>query len=507
MKKILTILSAALLMASCADKLDIDQHGTFDDTNYYKTDSDAESALSAVYTAMPGIEWQYQAVNGYLGDEYWTGMNQRMPMFDMLLEYSFNSDHEMISGYFSGLYSVIARANLVIEKLSPDTPFKAQAIAEAKVFRAWMYFELASMWGEAPLIDHVVSSSEPAPECAAAEELWALIEKDLTEAIESGSLTQKKSVDDRSNYHVTKQYAQALLGKAYLWQGKNAEAVRVLDEVIGSGLYDLYQGPYADIYSVENENGPEFLFESNRVDDLNNPNLSFATFFTGLCAYSRSTGAANNPCKLLIVWGGYLPRQSVFDAFEAEEGPDGYRLHESIKTNEEMTALGYGIDATQTEYSEGLYQWKGRRLLSEFNDGSSSEFRNIRWMRYAEVLLMAAEANIGIDQAKADKYLNEVRTRAHLADKTCTLDAVKTERRLELFGDFCRYKDLQRWGDAATVLADNGKLEPILSIKGVEWKNFSSQYGYKKGKHDYLPIPNEEILANHNIKQHAGWNQ
>lgn len=506
MKKILTIFSAALLLMACTEKLNIDQHGTFDDSNYYKTDSEAESAITAVYCAMSGLEWPYQTVNGYLSDEYWSGQNQRMPMLDALIEYSFSYDHEMISSYFTSLYSIIARANLVIEKVPSDSPFKNQAIAEAKVFRAWMYFELASMWGEAPLVDHVVSSSEEAPSSATAAELWAFAEKDLTEAIESGYLTQKNSLDDRSNYRITKQYAQALLGKVYLWQGKNAEAARVLDEVIGSGLYGLYQGTYGDLYNVENENCPEFLFETNRVDDMNNPNLSFAVFFNGFCAYSRTVAATQNPLELCIVWGGLLPRKSVYDAFEAEEGPEGYRFHESVKSNEDMIALGYGIDATAIEYSEGCYQWKGRWDKNDFNDGTSSVFKNIRWMRYAEVLLMAAEANIGIDQSKADRYLNEVRTRAHLADKTCTLEAIKTERRLELLGDFCRYKDLQRWGDAATVLGENGKLEPILSIRGVEWKNFSTQYGYKQGKHEFLPIPNEEIIANRNIKQHEGWN-
>ena len=96
-----------------------------------------------------------------------------------------------------------------------------------------------------------------------------------------------------------------------------------------------------------------------------------------------------------------------------------------------------------------------------------------------------------------------MRHRAGLGDKACTLDAIKTERRLELFGDFCRYKDLQRWGDAATVLADDGKGEPEFTAAGVEWKRDRAEYGYKTGKHEYLPIPYGELLINKEMHQNS----
>lgn len=512
---ILSILSAlTVMLCSCSDLLDISQHGVLNDDNFYKTDSDAEAAVAAIYGQIPALEMPYVFINGYLSDEYWQGQASRGADLGSYLSYTFASNDSYIDNYFSGLYAVIGKCNLVIDNVKPKTDFMRQAIAEAKTVRAWMFFELTTMWGNAPIVDHVMSSSEDAPSNASAADLWAFIEQDLSDAISSGALTQKQFVSDRSNYRITKQYAQALLGKAYLWQGKNKEAAEVLDEVIGSGLYGLFRGVYGDIYKVENENCEESLFESNKVYDKDNPGLTltFVPSSTGLSAYSRpglveASGGANTLGLLpSACWGGFVPRGSLYQAFVAEEGEDGYRLNESIKTYQFMAEAGYPIAPGYVEYSEGYFGWKGRSCKGDLDINYLCSPRNIHWMRYAEVLLMAAEANIGIDQFKADKYLNEVRERAKLGHKTCTLDAIKTERRLELFGDFIRYKDLQRWGDAATVLADAGKIEPVLSAGGtVTWESFYTSYGYKTGKHEYLPIPDSEILCNKNIKQHDGW--
>ena len=518
-KNIILIVCTVFSLISCNSLLDIPQHGVLDENNFYQTDEDAASAVAAAYADLGGsfsfynLEFTFTTLNGYLGDEYWQGQNSRSATLDAYLEYIFDANDAYIAAHYQNLYSIIGKCNLVVDKVKGDTRFQKQVIAEAKTLRAWMYFELTTLWGNPPLVDHVMSASDDAPTNADPAVLWKFMEDNLTEAISSGALTEKAGLGDRSNYRITKQYAQALLGKVYLWQGKNAEAAAVLEEVIESKLYDLYRGEYGDMYDMENENGPESMFESNRVYDKENHITSFVPSSTGLCGYTRPdmaepNGYANPLHLFWNAWGGFVPRGTVYDAFVAEEGADGYRLNQSIKTYDFMAAAGYPIDPSGVEYSEGFFQWKGRYLTDQFDmyAGSfPSVYRNVRWMRYAEVLLMAAEANIGLNQGKADKYLNEVRERAKLPWKTCDLDAIKTERRLELLGDFCRYKDLQRWGDAKKVLANNGALEPVLSVTGVEWKSFTSTYGYKEGKHETLPFPNAEILANKNIHQHEAW--
>lgn len=510
MKKIYTFLAFIAVLASCTDRLDVPHNGVLDESNFYKSDEDAAAAIAAAYQDIAvgdgqyGFEHVYKIVNGYLSDEYWAGQQDRTNGFCILSDYAFDANNPFIETHYTHLYTVIGKCNLVIDNVKGDTPIQRRAVAEAKTLRAWMYFELTTLWGTPALVEHVSSDK---PTNSTQEALWAFIEKDLTEAIASGALSEKSSKGDRSNYRITKQYAQALLGKAYLWQGKNAEAAKVLDEVIESGLYDLWGGQYGDFYDIPNENNEEVMFASNHILDKNTPVPTYLPAFNGLSLYTRPAILdTSNPLGFpLWSFGGFVPRGSLYDAFVAEEGVDGYRLNESIKTYDFMADAGYALGAGATENSEGYFTWKGRYLDSQTELVLIFQVtdRDAVWMRYAEVLLMAAEANIGIDQTKADKYLNEVRHRAGLGDKACTLDAIKTERRLELFGDFCRYKDLQRWGDAATVLADDGKGEPEFSLTGVEWKRDRAEFGYKTGKHEYLPIPYGELLINKEMHQNS----
>ena len=128
-------------------------------------------------------------------------------------------------------------------------------------------------------------------------------------------------------------------------------------------------------------------------------------------------------------------------------------------------------------------------------------------MRYAEVLLMAAEAYLlSNDQTNALKCINEVRTRAKLnALTSVTLNDIKNEKRLELCNESVRYQDLIRWGDAKTILANQGAKIPSLSSTGVVWPVENQMYGFKD-KNTLLPIPLKETELNSNIQQNNGWN-
>ena len=127
-------------------------------------------------------------------------------------------------------------------------------------------------------------------------------------------------------------------------------------------------------------------------------------------------------------------------------------------------------------------------------------------MRYAEVLLLAAEANLQNGNAEeALKDINLIRSRARLAPlTTVTLDNIKTEKRLELWLECTRYQDLVRWGDAMKVLGKQGEQIPSLTAKGVSWDFKNTDYGFKE-KNMLLPIPLKEKELNPNIKQNVNW--
>ncbi len=522
MKKTITMIATVAvvlgIVSSCSKMLDIPQHGVLDTENFYKTDEDALSAVAAIYGEFEDVfiikefELGYNWLNSYLSDEFWHGQSDRSVDLEMIQSFNFDADNSNISIVFTSLYNVIGKCNVVLDNVKGESDIQQRALAEAKVFRAWMYFELTTLWGNPPIVDHVLNPDEASVPNADPADLWKLMETDLAEAINSGKLVSKSGVYDKSNYRVTKEYAQALLGKVYLWQGKNKEAAQMLQNVIDSHKYDLFRGQYGDMFNGANQNNEEVVFSTHFLEDTQSPVIRLWPSSVGLSAYSRdglnfTAGEPNELNLFANAWGGLAPRGSVYEAFVAEEGKDGYRLNETIKDYDFMASHGYTIRSGFKEFSEGYYFWKGRFVGDDINYNLSfpTVSRDICWMRYAEVLLLAAEAYIGIDQAKADWCLNEVRHRAGLSDKSCTLEALKTEKRLELYGENIRYKDLLRWGDAATVLSDAGKQFPQFSVNGLEWVSLFNSYGFKKGKHENLPYPSTEIMANKNIVQHEAW--
>lgn len=504
-----TLILSSAVLGSCTDELDIQQHGVLDQSTYYKTDDDANEVLTAMYTEIGNLEFAYYTVKNLLSDDYWPGqVSHEGDMWD-LGGYDFGADQPYVDGMFSEYYNVIGKCNVIIDNLTSETDAVKRAKAEAKVVRAWMHFELTTLWGNPPLVDHLLTTSDSAQPNADPATLWAFMEKDLTEAIQSGALMQKSNIDDNTVYHVTKQYAQALLGKVYLWQNKYSDAAAVLDEVINSGLYGLYQGDYADIWSVHHENNREDLFETNFVNDAANPGglLRLHQIMMGLSFSDYNTGS-NTLGLASLGLSACLPTGDLYNAFVAEEGENGYRLNQTIKTPEYMSEHGYKLNTGVTLCGEGYFMWKDHPEKDAYGPSGYDIDNNIRWMRYSEVLLLAAEANLQAgNQSKANTYLNMVRERAKLSDETATLDAIKNEKRLELCGEGVRYQDLVRWGDAPTVLKDRGRISPVFNSSNVvTWEPINgSSYGFKAGKNERLPYPSSELRVNRNIVQNPGW--
>ena len=207
--------AVAVGLASCEDKLDIKQHGVLNYETYYQTDEEAESAATAMYLQMRGLAYNFYLGKNMLTDDFWAGGAQRNDNADLeqLNEFTFGTDQNFLEGMFSGYYGLIYKANVVLGHVKEDTEVMRRARAEAKVFRAWAYFELISMWGNPPLVDHELTSSEYSQPNGKTEELWALVETDLTEAINSGCLSEKASVTDSETWRVTKQYE---IGRAHV---------------------------------------------------------------------------------------------------------------------------------------------------------------------------------------------------------------------------------------------------------------------------------------------------
>ena len=216
---ILTVL-AALALSSCNKLLDVPRKGVIDYDTYYKTDDEIESAGITMYSDVRGWYYNVMLVKNIISDDYFAGGAAHGDNVDMdaLGEFGFNSETGQIEGSFTGYYGLIYHANVIIGHIDPaQSKAAAQAVAEAHLFRAWAYFELTTLWGNPPIVDHELVPSEYKQPNGSTEDLWKLIEDDLTYAVNSGALARKTSQNDATTWRVTKEFGQALLGKAYLW--------------------------------------------------------------------------------------------------------------------------------------------------------------------------------------------------------------------------------------------------------------------------------------------------
>ena len=507
----------SLMTVSCSSELDIEKHGNMGSMDtYYTTDENINSASASLYLSVRSNYFTWYFLKNLLSDDVWCGGGQRGDNGEMekLNEYNFDTNHGSIEGVYSGLYSIIYKANLIIDMTEGETAVMKRAINEAKVFRAWAHFELVSLWGTAPKVDHLLDPSEYRQANSTAADTWAFVEQDLTEAIASGTLPSKSGVDDQeTGIRVTKEFAQALLGKAYLFQGKYSEAASMLDNVINSGKYALFTGEYDAQFHAAANNNCESVFELQKRYDTEQMWTQFDMTFLMQGWRSDKLKYKGDASKLLATgtYGFCNPRKSLYDAFVAWEGTDGYRLNKTILTYQQLNDFGVTISGSNAVYGdEGYFYWKNQSLKEDcvvdqtFFQGM--QFINLKIMRYAEVLLMAAEAQLQAgNSSKALQYINEIRTRAKETPlTTVTLNDIKTEKRLELCLECVRYQDLVRWGDAKTAMAEQGKQVPAFTTDGVQWNWQNTVYGFQD-KNNLLPIPLKELELNPNMQQNPGW--
>ena len=574
-----------MVCTSCSeDLLDIPRKGVMPQSEFYKTDDDAMSALAIAYRYLWMYTYNtnfgsYMFIHNVMTDDLYTGGLNRndQPLWEAVNEYTFGAENTYLSNYFQNNYNMIYRCNLIIDNFvgdNLDTPVKRSAVAQAKVLRARAYTELITLWGTPPLVDHCLTADEYQQPNGDPQELWNLVITDLTDAINSGALARKTSVNEKIAY-ITVGYAQALLGKAYVYMTYSlsggalggsdavaavgraasseywAKAVEALDQVINSNMYQLYDGPFIDICALKTNWSSEHLFEFNRNYNTTT-SLNLATNFEGMIHGGFSNAAIGAfgtvvPCNRS---SNFLnPRKEAYDAMVAWQGADNDRMYGTIRTYDQLVNdMGVGVKTgVWTIYAQdGLFPMK---FFQDENldciTGHATE-RNFPLMRYSEVLLLAAEANLMAgSQGKADEYMNIVRRRAGLPDMSnITLSDIQQEKRCELFLEGTRQYDLIRWGLAAENLKNqgaevgyftaytegatydaNGELiklnstsEGTVTLEGTTYTlgavrqplNESGGYGFIAGKHELLPFPNQEMLLSGEIvggplKQNPGW--
>lgn len=515
------VLFSLFVITSCENQLQIVQPGATSVENFYKTDQDAQEAIAAVYNSWRSTLLIDYYVKNLLSDDVFCGGGSRgdNSIFEQINEYNFGPANSYLSTTFSSYYNIIYLANLIINRIEPDSEIKNRAIAEAKTIRATIYFDLVTLWGSVPLVTTELTPEEFQQPNGSISAIWDLIESDYRDAIQSNSLPAKDSDQNISEpARLTVEAAKAFLGRAQLFQDKNQEALTTLNSVIDSGSYALLDD-YENLLRAVNDFSDESIFEFNSINDKDNPDQGNTIW--GILGGFRSdkldlSGFFSGAHPIYPAgWGFGNPTKKLYETFVEAEGADGYRLNSTIKTYKQLNDMTIELYPGSSLYgSEGYFNWKHRYDGAEVIDGSFglNITANYNIMRYAEVLLLAAEAAIKSgDQSTALLYINQIRKRALLDELTSlTMDDIKLEKRLELCFEGKRFQDLVRWGDTH-FLADQGAKIPVLiglnndNTNHVDYPYTNQVYGFKTGKHELLPFPEHEMNVNQKIKQNPGW--
>ena len=484
--KILLALGLLAFAAACGDDfVDREPVYSIDSENYFNSEDDYNNALIAAYdllqtTYVNVMLGEIASDNTLCGGESATDVIGFQQIDDMI----HTPVNDNLQDIWNWMFAGINRATYIVEfQDKTDFAGKEQILAEARFLRAYYQFELVKWFGPIPLKGDArfeVGDETRIPR-APLSEVYAAIEADLQYAVDN--LADIAPQIGR----VDKSAAQALLGKVYLYQEKFAEAATVLEEVITGGKYTLVDD-FGQIFEMEGENGPGAVFEVQYSDAegagfgcLQCSEGNVAVGFNGIRNY-------NGP----VYDGGFSFNVPVQDAYDAYEPGDSRRdvAILDIEAWAEETGATFGIGYEHTGYYNRKYI--ARKGDANLGDQNLTNPNNYRAIRYADVLLMAAEAlnRGGIDDERARNYLNEVRRRAFGdmdhdigASGDALTDFILEERRLELLGEGHRFFDLVRTGRAADAID-----------------------GFQAGKHELFPIPIEEIqFSNGNWEQNPGY--
>ncbi|PKP48078.1 MAG: RagB/SusD family nutrient uptake outer membrane protein [Bacteroidetes bacterium HGW-Bacteroidetes-11] len=477
-KWILSLLFLTVLaFSSCKDYLDFPPENTIPAEGFFETQEHAVQSVNSIYAHMrtwPMVAFAYIIMQEITSDNAVKGSAVGDASFiNDYDNFSFTANQFVLKDYWSGRYTGINLANQSITNIpgiSMNESLKTRLIGEAKFLRALFYFDLVRAFGDVPTpvavpVGPEINSRTPK------DQVYAIIERDLLDAIN----TLPASYDASNKGRATSGAAKGMLAKVYLYMERWGDAERLASEVVSSGTYSLNPSFY-NTFRVAAENGPESLFEIQAQQIDGNWGVSF------------SQHAEVQSVRGQWGWGFNIPTDDLAAAFDAAGDP--VRKAATILYKGDVTPEGDVISGVASldgitgtpRYNGKAYYPPSLQVYGPYGSG-----QNIRVLRYAEILLIQAEALIrqGNSSAAATP-LNAVRSRVDLpAINSPVIEDIYRERRLELAFEGDRFFDLVRTGQAASVLGSKG---------------------FTSGKNELFAIPQELIdLSEGNLTQNPGY--
>ncbi|MEH0154472.1 RagB/SusD family nutrient uptake outer membrane protein [Limibacter armeniacum] len=515
-------LMIALSVGACSDEFtNLEPKGSTSYENFFRTEQDAIEAANSMYFYMKDEDMFSRGFFWYINasDDMVTGRVNGTA--DNIKNFKMTGEEGYTYWMYPQSYKIIRRANdvlLNVADMEISESLKNRILGEAYFMRAFHYFWLAHTYGdngdnggvpiltEENMFDDAGSYSRP----TSVVENYAQIIGDLEKAVALLPLFTEYSADDLGRAH--KDAALAYMAKTYLYwaqydDSKYEEVIKYADAVTNSGsgraLYDT-GNPEEDfrlLHSHLNNWGPEYIWT---VDS----GVNGGSKLPGVALENKGWGKYNG-------WGYYTPTQELYDEFEDNDPRRGVtilKFGDSFKFFGEEKRYQSENSLSGLQFNKYMYEYQFEDPIGSYinpNGDDPTTLYNVPVMRYAEVLLMKAEALIMLGR-NGDEPLNMVRERAGLNPVTgATMEDLKHERRVELAGEFAnRHFDLVRWGDAkeayskplhGRIHADKTDPDSPFNI-GEVWpaRNFDPSYMH------VWPIPNQ-VVNSSGISQNKGW--
>lgn len=398
--------------------------------------------------------------------------------------FQYTKDDWATNTYWNDHYYLINKANQLlyyVDSLGLTDAASMRNAGEAYFFRAYSYFELAKAYGEVPKIDFFyTNAADGVRPKSTLPEIYALIDADLQKASTLLPANWFNSITNQNPFpgRLTNNAAKTLWAQTYLHRPTKdwARVAALTDEVIASGQYSLspkFPDVFKDGIGGAGQNGPESILETQAyVGAGGSPNVGAAY---GTSQNVRQGGA---PINWNLGWGWNTPTDKLVNDWDEKDPRKTYTILYSGKSDGGVDSGGYG--ATLPAYGPGssLDQkyWNKkvysdpamRQYTGQINSSGGADWINHRILRYADVILMKAEAANELGNGpEAEAKLEMIRARArggnaallpHVAfvDKAQMRTAIKNERRWEFAMEGYRFHDLVRWGDAEAALGSLG---------------------------------------------------
>ncbi len=462
-------------MFGCKEFLEEKTFSQLTPDNAYDSPEGAQKALNGAYAMLQdGFDRKWSVGLGILGTDEATSYNDTYTDHEVQLDkYTYSSEYNIFEAVYTDLFEGVKRCNVVIEQLPEELSEREVMIAQAKFLRGVYYFELVNLFGRVPL--WLTSSADKdhleLPQ-ASIEEIYEQIITDLSEA---ETILPTKTVYEGGK--ATQYAAQAMLARVYLQRLDYTNSLEYCNKIIDSGKFGLYSD-YADVFDPQHKNeGFENIFEiQHRISYL-----------------SENEGSTTNdfflPVELqgtpLTGWSMYGPTDYLYGSYES----DDKRFDISFITS------GINSAGQTVNFRPHCFKYYNRFTGIPVNDGE----QNFPLIRYADVLLMKAEAINELTPASDEKFqcINQVRARAGLdpientginSTKEGFVETLLEERLHELCFEKARRRDLIRTGKLQKYVLERKPERPVPN-KGMF----------------YYPLPLSAIDANTLLIQLEGY--